>query len=56
MSDFVKKIFKMKRYSSDPVPDFEGKGKNANWIAADLGKKFEFFLNVSLYFYYFKTS
>ncbi len=55
VSDFVKKIFKMKRYSSDPVPDFEGKGKNANWIAADLGTKFEFFFNVSLYFYYFKT-
>jgi hypothetical protein len=33
----------MKRNSSDPVPDFEGKGKNANWIAADLGIKFEFF-------------
>jgi hypothetical protein len=33
----------MKRNSSDPVPDIEGKGKNANWIAADLGKKFEFF-------------
>ena len=27
----------MKRYSSDPVPIFEGRLSKSNWIAADLG-------------------
>jgi hypothetical protein len=38
VSDFVKKVFKMKRNPDDPVPNFEGRGRQANWIAADLGK------------------
>ncbi len=37
VSDFVKKVFKMKQNPEDPVPDFEGRGRQANWIAADLG-------------------
>jgi hypothetical protein len=38
VSDFVRKIFKMKRLESDPVPDFEGRSGKASWIAADLGE------------------
>ena len=38
VSDFVRKVYKMKRNASDQVPDFEGRSKKSNWIAADLGK------------------
>ena len=38
VSDFLRKVYKMKRNEDDPIPDFEGRGRQANWIAADLGK------------------
>lgn len=48
VADFTKKVYKMKRYSSDPVPIFEGRLSKSNWIAADLGKSNFRSLNINL--------
>lgn len=46
MANFVRKVYKMKRNSSDILPKVEGE-KCKNWMALDLGMLLNFETNVN---------